>query len=77
MSHGYIVNWAARIEFEAKERARVSQEQQFDDIRRDEHENVLERLRKAAPEWQSKLTLPKRSVRWQMLRLRSVLAKLL
>jgi hypothetical protein len=71
------VNWAALVEHEANERAHARQERLFDDIRRDEHENLLGRLRYAVQERQSKLTSSKGSVRWRMLRLRSVLARLL
>ncbi len=71
------VNWAALIEHEASERAHAHQERLSDDIWHDEHENVLGRLRFAVQKRQSKPTSPTGSVRWRMLRLRSVLAKLL
>ena len=77
MNHMNHVNWAALVEHEANERAHAHQEHMFHDIRRDERENVLGRLRYAAQMRQSKLTSPKGSVRWRLLRLRSVLARLL
>ena len=77
MNHMNHVNWTALVEHEINQRAHAYQERLFDDIRRDEHENVLGRLRYAVQKRQLELTSPKGSVRWRMLRLRRVLARLL
>ncbi len=69
MNHMNHVNWAALVEYEAKQRAHAQQERLFDDIRRDEHENVQKR------QW--KLNSPEDPVRWRLLKLRSALARLL
>ncbi len=77
MNHMNHVNWTALVEHEAHERAYAHQERLFDAIRRNEYESVLGRLRCAMLQWQSKLAAPKGAGRWQMLRLRDVLARLL
>ncbi len=81
MNHMNHVNWVALVENEVNERAHAHQERVFDDSRRDGHENVLGRLRywlhDTVQKRQSERTLPEGPARWRMLRLRSVLSRLL
>ncbi len=77
MEHMNHVNWAALVEYEANERAHAHQERMYRGIWREEHENVQGRLRYAVQKRQSKRTSSIGSVSLRMLRLRSVLARLL
>ncbi len=77
MNHMNHVNWTTLVEHETNERVHAHQQRLFDGIQRDEHGDGLRRLRYVVQKRQSKLTSPKGSVRWRMLRLRSVLARLL
>ncbi len=77
MDNGYFANWVARVEYEANERIRTRQDRLWNDIQHDEFVDGRDGLRDVAPKKQSEWTSPKVALRWQMIRMRGLLARLL